>query len=141
MFAPPRELPHAGRAGLLVASGAVYAFKQAGWFRRMMRLSGAVPPISWLYVRTLHHLDRLVYRLTRGRATFVSLVTGLPIVMLTTTGAKSGHQHTLPLVALPDSWKGTFACLILVLTASGRPRRYGATRRLRTSQRLTSSSI
>ena len=102
MFAPPRELPHAGRAGLLVASGAVYAFKQAGWFRRMMRLSGAVPPISWLYVRTLHHLDRLVYRLTRGRATFVSLVTGLPIVMLTTTGAKSGHQHTLPLVALPD---------------------------------------
>ena len=29
-------------------------------------------------------------------------VTGLPIVMLTTTGAKSGRRHTLPLVALPD---------------------------------------
>ncbi len=72
----------------------------------MMRVSGAVPPISWLYVRTLHHLDRLVYRLTRGRATFVSLVTGLPIVQLTTTGAKSGHRHTFPLVALPmaNAW-------------------------------------
>ena len=80
----------------------VYAFGQANWFRRIMRLSGAVPPISWLYARTLHHLDRAVYRLTRGRATFVSLVTGLPIVMLTTTGAKSGRRHTLPLVALPD---------------------------------------
>lgn len=102
MFAPLRELPHAGRRGALLASRAVYDFRKAGWFRRMMRLSGAVPPISWLYARTLHHLDRIVYRLTRGRATFVSLVTGLPIVMLTTTGAKSGRRHTLPLVALPD---------------------------------------
>jgi deazaflavin-dependent oxidoreductase (nitroreductase family) len=80
----------------------VYAYRQANWFRRMMRLSGALPPITWLYARTLHHLDRAVYWLTRGRATFVSLVTGLPIVMLTTTGAKSGRRHTLPLVALPD---------------------------------------
>jgi deazaflavin-dependent oxidoreductase (nitroreductase family) len=80
----------------------VHAFRQANWFRRLMRLSGAVPPITWLYARTLHHLDRAVYGLTRGRATFVSLVTGLPIVMLTTTGAKSGRRHTLPLVALPD---------------------------------------
>ncbi|MBA3264665.1 MAG: nitroreductase family deazaflavin-dependent oxidoreductase [Thermoleophilaceae bacterium] len=67
-----------------------------------MRLSGTVPPISWFYARTLHHTDRTVYRLTKGRATFASWVTGLPIVMLTTTGAKSGRRHTLPLVALPD---------------------------------------
>ena len=80
----------------------VYAFGQANWFQRMVRLSGTVPPISWLYARSLHHLDRAVYKLTRGRATFVSLVTGLPIVMLTTTGAKTGRHHTLPLVALPD---------------------------------------
>jgi deazaflavin-dependent oxidoreductase (nitroreductase family) len=77
-------------------------YRQANLFQRLMRLSGAVPPISWLYARTLHHADRLVYRLTRGRATFVSLVTGLPIVMLTTTGAKSGQRRTLPLVALPE---------------------------------------
>jgi deazaflavin-dependent oxidoreductase (nitroreductase family) len=79
----------------------MYAFRQANPLHRLMRLSGAVPPISWLYARTLHHADRLVYRLTRGRATFVSLVTGLPIVMLTTIGAKSGQRRTLPLVALP----------------------------------------
>jgi deazaflavin-dependent oxidoreductase (nitroreductase family) len=80
----------------------MHGFRQANLFHRLMRLSGAVPPISWLYARTLHHADRLVYRLTRGRATFVSLVTGLPIVMLTTTGAKTGQARTLPLVALPD---------------------------------------
>jgi hypothetical protein len=57
--------------------------------------------MSWLYARTLHHLDRWVYRATRGRTTFVSWVTGLPVVLLTTTGAKSGRRHTLPLVAIP----------------------------------------
>jgi deazaflavin-dependent oxidoreductase (nitroreductase family) len=80
----------------------MHGYRQANLLQRLMRLSGAVPPISWLYARTLHHADRLVYRLTRGRATFVSLVTGLPIVMLTTTGAKSGQRRTLPLVALPE---------------------------------------
>jgi deazaflavin-dependent oxidoreductase (nitroreductase family) len=80
----------------------MYAYRQTNWLRRLMRLSGAVPPISWLYARTLHHLDRAVYRVSGGRATFVSWVTGLPIVMLTTTGAKSGVERTLPLVALPE---------------------------------------
>jgi deazaflavin-dependent oxidoreductase (nitroreductase family) len=95
----------------------VYAFGQANWFRRVMRLSGTVPPISWLYARTLHHLDRAVYKLTRGRATFVSLVTGLPIVMLTTTGAKTGRHHTLPLVALPDGDR-----LVIIASNYGQPR-------------------
>jgi deazaflavin-dependent oxidoreductase (nitroreductase family) len=80
----------------------MYDHRQANWFRRIMRATAAWRPMSWFYARTLHHIDRLVYRLTGGRATFVSWVAGLPIVMLTTTGAKSGRQHTLPLVALPD---------------------------------------
>lgn len=80
----------------------MYDYRQANLLRRLMRLSGSVLPISWIYARTLHHADRLVYRVTGGRQTFVSLVTGLPIVMLTTTGARSGRQRTLPLVALPD---------------------------------------
>jgi deazaflavin-dependent oxidoreductase (nitroreductase family) len=134
MFAPLRELPHAGRRGALLASRAVYAFKQAGWFRRMMRLSGAVPPISWLYVRTLHHLDRIVYRLTRGQATFVSLVTGLPIVMLTTTGAKSGRLHTLPLVALPDG-----ARMVIIASNYGQRRNPAWYHNLRAHPRATIS--
>jgi len=68
----------------------------------MVRITAAWRPMSWLYARTLHHIDRAVYRLSGGRATFASWVAGLPIVMLTTTGAKSGRRRTLPLVALPD---------------------------------------
>ena len=54
----------------------------------------------------IRHLDRIVYRATKGRSTFTSWLTGLPIVQLTTTGAKSGVQRTLPLVAIPhdDGW-------------------------------------
>ncbi len=44
----------------------------------------------------LHHIDRIVFRRTQGRETFTSWVTGLPIVMLTTTGAKSGSRRTPP---------------------------------------------
>jgi deazaflavin-dependent oxidoreductase (nitroreductase family) len=80
----------------------VYGLRQANPFRRLVRVSAGWKPISLFYARTLHHIDRAVYRLTRGRATFTSWVAGLPIVMLTTTGAKSGRRHTLPLVALPE---------------------------------------
>jgi len=80
----------------------MYGFREANPVRRLVRVSAAWPPISWFYARTLHHIDRAVFGLTRGRATFSSWVAGLPIVMLTTTGAKSGRRHTLPLVALPE---------------------------------------
>lgn len=81
---------------------ATHGLRQANPFRRMVHVTAAWRPLCWFYARTLHHIDRVVYRLTRGRATFMSWVAGLPIVMLTTTGAKSGRRHTLPLVALPE---------------------------------------
>ena len=77
-------------------------FREANWLRRIVRVTAAWRPMSWFYARTLHHIDGAVYRLTRGRATFTSWVAGLPIVMLTTTGAKSGRRLTCPLVALPE---------------------------------------
>jgi F420H(2)-dependent quinone reductase len=80
----------------------MYAMQEANRFQRVARTTAAWRPLSLFYARTLHHIDRVVYRLTRGRATFASWVAGLPIVMLTTTGAKSGRQCTLPLVALPE---------------------------------------
>ncbi len=57
---------------------------------------------SWFFARTLHHLDRPVLRLSHGRYSVTSLLAGLPVVMVTTIGAKSGQPRRLPLVALPD---------------------------------------
>src|SRR5512143_1195888 len=57
---------------------------------------------SWFFARTLHHLDRPVLRLSHGRYSLTSVLAGLPVVAVTTIGAKSGQPRTLPLVAIPD---------------------------------------
>jgi deazaflavin-dependent oxidoreductase (nitroreductase family) len=66
-----------------------------------MRRFAASGPGSWFFARVLHHIDRPIFRLTGGRHTLASLVSGLPVVMITTTGARSGVQRTLPVLGLP----------------------------------------
>lgn len=77
-------------------------YADANPFYRFMWSFAATAPVSWLFARTLHHIDLLVFRLTKEQHTFVSRVSGLPVIMLTTTGAKSGKSHTLPLLGFPD---------------------------------------
>jgi len=67
----------------------------------VLRRFAASGPGSWLFARILHRIDRPVFRLTRGRYTFASLVSGIPVVMLTTTGAKSGRPRTVPILGIP----------------------------------------
>ena len=77
-------------------------YREATPIQRLLRWSAATAPMSWLYARALHHLDRLSYRRTRGRHTLSSWLSGLPVVMLTTTGAKTGQPRTSPVIAVPD---------------------------------------
>lgn len=76
-------------------------YERANPIQRALRRLGASGPGSWFFSRVLIHIDRPVYRLTRGRHTFASLVSGLPVVMLTTTGARSGRRHSVPVLGLP----------------------------------------
>lgn len=71
-------------------------------FRRIIRDLSATAPVSWLLSHTLHRVDKLVFRVTERKHTLSSLATGLPIIMLTTTGAKSGKVRTVPVLGLPD---------------------------------------
>ena len=77
------------------------SFADANPIQRLLRRLAASGPGSWLFARILHHIDRPVYRLTGGRHTFATLVSGLPVVMLTTTGARSGLPRTVPVLGLP----------------------------------------
>ncbi len=77
------------------------AHDQANAVQRVLRRFAASGPGSWLFARVLHHVDRPVHRLTRGRHTLASLVSGIPVVMLTTTGAKSGRPRTVPVLGIP----------------------------------------
>jgi deazaflavin-dependent oxidoreductase (nitroreductase family) len=57
---------------------------------------------AWLYARLAHHADRLVAAVSGGRASLAELLTGVPLVWLTTRGAKTGLARTLPLVGTRD---------------------------------------
>ncbi len=59
-------------------------------------------PGAWLFARTMHHLDQITSRITAGRKTASSILSGLPVITLTTTGAKSGQPRSVPLIGIPD---------------------------------------
>lgn len=79
----------------------VLTYAHANPIQRGLRRFGASPLGSWLLARLLLHLDRPMYRITRGRHTLASLVSGLPVVILTTTGARSGRARSVPVLGLP----------------------------------------
>jgi deazaflavin-dependent oxidoreductase (nitroreductase family) len=77
------------------------SYANANFFQKWLRRFAASGPGSWLFARVLHHIDRPVHKLTKGRPTLASLLSGLPVVMITTTGAKSGKPRTVPVLAIP----------------------------------------
>lgn len=83
--------------------GDVVTFSEANPAQRAVRRLGASGPGSWLFARVAHRIDAPVFRLTRGRYTFSSLATGLPVVFLTTTGARSGKRRTVPILGFPSA--------------------------------------
>ena len=70
--------------------------------RGVVRRVIATRPVAWLLARTIHHVDGATLRLSGGRTTASAVLSGLPIIQLTTTGAKSGRPRTVPLVGIPD---------------------------------------
>ncbi len=57
---------------------------------------------SWLLGHVLRYLDRLTLRLSGGRTTLTPILAGLPVAMVTTTGAHSGLPRTQPLAPIHD---------------------------------------
>lgn len=76
-------------------------YRDAGPVRRLLRRLAATPLMSRLYAHALHDIDRFVYRVTSGRAMFSTTLAGLPVVLLTTQGARSRREVTVPVIGLP----------------------------------------
>jgi deazaflavin-dependent oxidoreductase (nitroreductase family) len=72
------------------------------WWQRFVQRFAYSPPGVWFFSRTLHHIDKPLLRLSRGRLCVAALLAGIPVISLTTTGAKSGQPRTLPVLALSD---------------------------------------
>jgi deazaflavin-dependent oxidoreductase (nitroreductase family) len=75
-------------------------FAEANAFERALRRFAASGPGSWLFSRVLDRLDRLTFRATKGRHLASSMLSALPVAMVTTTGARSGQPRTAPLLAM-----------------------------------------
>ncbi|HET7846854.1 MAG TPA: nitroreductase family deazaflavin-dependent oxidoreductase [Acidimicrobiia bacterium] len=73
---------------------------QGALHRQVVRLA-STKPASALMRKVLPSVDRVVLRATTGRTTLSSLLSGLPVVWVTTTGARSGQPRTVPLLAFP----------------------------------------
>lgn len=86
--------------------------QQYSGFHSFMQKIAASQPGSWFFARTEHHLDRITLKLTNGRTTLTSILSGLPVVMLSTTGAKSGLTRTVPLLCIRDSSNPNVLALI-----------------------------
>ena len=78
-----------------------YEVKAPNALQRVTQKVASSGPGSWVFQRTLYPIDKGLYRLTNGRVTVPGLMAGLPVIMLTTTGAKTGESRTMPLVGIP----------------------------------------
>jgi deazaflavin-dependent oxidoreductase (nitroreductase family) len=66
-----------------------------------MQAFGSTRAGAWLFSKTLARTDRGLTRLTNGRFTVPTLMAGLPVLVLTSTGRKSGQPRQTHLIAVP----------------------------------------
>jgi deazaflavin-dependent oxidoreductase (nitroreductase family) len=97
-----------------------YRVPEANRFQRLVWKVSSSRPGAWLFAKTLHHIDRLVLRLTRERATVPGLLAGLPVITLATTGALTGQRREVPLVGVPSGDQ-----IAVIGTRFGQPRTPG----------------
>lgn len=69
--------------------------------QRMLQRIGATAVGTAVMRPLLGPLDRAVYKISRGRRSVGRSLGGLPVVMLTTIGARTGEQRTTPINAIP----------------------------------------
>ncbi len=78
-----------------------YTVKPANVLQRAMQRLASSRPGAWVFQRTVHPVDKLLFRMSRGRHTATSVLAGVPVILLTTTGARSGTARTMPLLGVP----------------------------------------
>jgi deazaflavin-dependent oxidoreductase (nitroreductase family) len=92
------------------------SYDQANLLYRTFRWLGMQKPVAFIFYHLLPPLDRTVYRVTGGRYMAASVLAGLPMIELTTVGAKSGQLRTTPLLALQH---GT--SYVVIASSFGKP--------------------
>jgi deazaflavin-dependent oxidoreductase (nitroreductase family) len=66
-----------------------------------MQLAASTRPVAWFFSKALDPIDRAVLRLSRGQVTLAGVAAGIPVLTVTTTGARSGQPRSSPLLGVP----------------------------------------
>jgi deazaflavin-dependent oxidoreductase (nitroreductase family) len=81
-------------------------YPQIPWWQRIIQKLAMTEVISSGFLTNyLHRMDNPVLNLSQGRKSLTTMLTGLPVVVLSTTGARSGKTRTIPLAGIPDEDK------------------------------------
>jgi hypothetical protein len=94
-----------------------YVYPRPNRVRLLLQRFAATRAGAWWFAKTLAPMDRALGRLSNGRLTVPALLAGLPVLVLTSTGRKSGLARRTHLIAVPVN--GTLA---LLGTNFGQPR-------------------
>jgi deazaflavin-dependent oxidoreductase (nitroreductase family) len=84
------------------------------WQRIVQRLAMTNVLSSGFLSKYLHRMDTPILEWSKGKYSLTTWLTGLPVVVLTTIGARSGKVRTVPLAGYPDGGK-----IILIASSLG----------------------
>ncbi|HMM93789.1 nitroreductase family deazaflavin-dependent oxidoreductase [Phycicoccus sp.] len=84
-----------------IAADLGYVLPRPNAGQRAMQAVGSTRAGAWVLARVLPATDRGVARLTRGRTTLSGGVSGLPTLVLSTTGRRSGRVREAQLIGVP----------------------------------------
>lgn len=74
---------------------------ESNMVQRIMQRIGGTRRGTALFSKIMAPLDRSLYKLSKRRLTVGQALGNLPVVILTTSGARSGQPRTTPLNAIP----------------------------------------
>lgn len=85
-----------------------------GWWERGMTAFAASRPGGWLFVNVFNRIDPVLLRVSGGR---LSVAVGQPVLLMTSTGARSGQRRQTPLLYSADGDR-----IVLVASKAGSDR-------------------
>ncbi|MEX2252102.1 MAG: nitroreductase family deazaflavin-dependent oxidoreductase [Acidimicrobiia bacterium] len=84
-----------------LASELGYEYGTQNAVQRWVVRFASTKPVSAVMRKLLPQVDRFTFRVTAGRTTLTTGLSGLPPIWVTTIGARSGAPRTVPLIAFP----------------------------------------
>ena len=90
-------------------------YPRVPWWQRFIQRLAMIDLVSTRFLaKYLHRMDAAVLQWSQGKKSLTTMLTGLPVVVLSSTGARSRKPRTIPVAGIPDGEK-----IILVPSSFG----------------------